>query len=148
MIELIWHTLIIVTMIKECMVYKKNIFSTAIFFFVQPAEIELENKFYICDSESRDIALGILYGYKALLQVLALILSFSIGKVKIKGLNDAKYITVAVYVTSIVTAVIFVSLYSLKTYLNLYASLFSFGFFVGTTVILALVFLPKVRVKI
>ena len=88
--------------------------------------------------------MGVLYGYKAVLQVIALVFSFSIGKVKIKGLNDAKFITVAVYVTSIVTAVIFVSLYSLKTYLNLYATLFSFGFFVGTTVILVLVFLPKV----
>ena len=82
------------------------------------------------------------------MQVIALVFSFSIGKVKIKGLNDAKFITVAVYVTSIVTAVIFVSLYSLKTYLNLYATLFSFGFFVGTTFILALVFLPKVHALI
>ena len=78
------------------------------------------------------------------MQVMALVFSFSIGKVKGKGLNDAKYIIVAVYVTSIVTAVIFVSLYSLKTYQNLYAVLFSFGFFIGTSVILALVFLPKV----
>jgi hypothetical protein len=64
--------------------------------------------------------------------------------VKIKGLNDAKHITIAVYVTSIVTAVIIVSLYSLKTYLNTYAILFSTGFLVGTTVILVLVFVPKV----
>ena len=102
------------------------------------------NKFYICDSKSRDIALGILYGYKAVLQVIALIFSFSIGKIKTEGLNDAKYIIVAVYVTSVVTAVTFVSIYSLKTYLNLYATLFSFGIFVGTTVILVLVYLPKV----
>ena len=106
----------------------------------------LQNKFYICDSKSRDIALGVLYGYKALMQVIALVFSFSIGKVKIKGLNDAKHIAIAVYVTSIVTAVIFVCLYSLKAYLNLYATLFSFGFFVGTTVILVLVFLPKVNI--
>ena len=78
-----------------------------------------------------------LYGYKAVLQVIALIFSFSIGKIKTQGLNDAKYIivTVAVYVTSVVTAVTFVSVYSLKTYLNLYATLSSFGLFVGTTVI-------------
>ena len=112
---------------------------------LQPTEIVLQHEFYSCDSKNRDIALGVLYGYKAILQVSALIFSFSIGKVKIKGLNDAKYIIIAVYVTSIVTAVIFVSLYSLKAYLNLYATLFSFGFFFGTTVILALVFLPKVR---
>ena len=112
--------------------------------FHQPTGIEIQNKFYICDSKSRDIALGVLYGYKAFLQVIALILSFSIAKVKIKGLNDAKHITIAVYVTSIVTAVIFVSLYSLKTYLNTYAVLFSTGFLVGTIVILVLVFVPKV----
>ena len=85
-----------------------------------------------------------LYGYKALLQVAALVFSFSIRKVKVKGVNDAKYVAAAVYVTSIVTAVIFVSLYSLKTFVNLYAALFSLGFFIGTSVILVLVFIPKV----
>ena len=85
-----------------------------------------------------------LYGYKALLQVAALVFSFSIRKVKVKGVNDAKYVAAAVYVTSIVTAVIFVSLYSLKAFVNLYAALFSLGFFIGTSVILVLVFIPKV----
>ena len=94
---------------------------------------------------SRNITLGIVYGYKSVLQIVALVFSFSIGRVRLKGLNDAKYIAAAVYVTSIVTAVIIVSLYSLKTFLNLYAALFSFGFLSGTTVILALVFIPKVH---
>ena len=66
---------------------------------------------------------------------------------RVKGLNDAKYIAAAVYVTSIVTAVIIVSLYSLKTFLNLYAALFGLGFFIGTTVILVLVFVPKVTLQ-
>ena len=100
--------------------------------------------FYICDSKNRSIALGILYGYKAALQVIALVFSFSIRKVRVKGLNDAKYIAAAVYVTSIVTTVIIVSLYTLKTFLNLYAVLFASGFFIGTTFILVLVFVPKV----
>jgi gamma-aminobutyric acid type B receptor len=102
--------------------------------------------FYFCDSTSRDICLGILYGYKALLQVIALVISFSIRKIKIKGLNDAKSIALAVYVTSTVTAVIIVSFYSLKEYLNLYATLFCFGFLVGTTAILCLIFIPKVGI--
>ena len=110
----------------------------------QPTGTIFEYFIYVCDSNSRDIALGILYGYKALLQIIALVFSVSIRKVKVKGLNDAKYIAAAVYVTSIVTAVIFVSLYSLKTYINLYAALFAFGFFIGTTFILILVFVPKV----
>ena len=103
-----------------------------------------EYYFFFCDSTSRDICLGLLYGYKALLQVIALAFSFSIRKVKIKGLNDAKSIAVAVYVTSIVAAVIIVSFYSLKEYLNIYATLFCLGIFIGTTTILCLIFIPKV----
>ena len=109
--------------------------------------IVFEHFIYVCDSKNRDIALGILYGYKAALQTVAFIFSFSIRKVRVKGLNDAKYIAAAVYVTSIVTAIIIVSLYSLKTFLNLYAALFGLGFFIGTTMILVLVFVPKVTLQ-
>ena len=111
---------------------------------LQERAIVYEYFFFFCDSQSRDICLGIIYGYKAVLQIIALIFSFSIRKVKVKGLNDAKSIAAAVYVTSIVTAVIIVSFYSLKEYLNLYATLFCVGFFIGTTTILCLIFIPKV----
>lgn len=99
---------------------------------------------YFCDSTTRDICLGIILSYKAVLQIVALVLSFSIRKVKVKGLNDAKSIAAAVYVTSIVIAVILVSFYSLKGYLNAYAALFSLGLLIGTTAILCLIFIPKV----
>ena len=100
--------------------------------------------FYVCDTLSHGITLGILFGYKAVLQVIAFILTFSIQKVKLKGLNDAKYIAVAVYITNFVTAVIIVSFYSLKEFQNLFAALFSVGILCGTTAILALIFIPKV----
>ena len=64
---------------------------------------------HICDSTARDIYLGILYGYKMVLQIIALVLAFATRKVKVKGLDDAKYIAAAIYVTSIVLAVIIVS---------------------------------------
>ena len=54
---------------------------------------------------NRDITLGILLGYKTILQIVAFVLTFSIQKVKLKGLNDAKYIAVAVYITNFVTAI-------------------------------------------
>ena len=101
----------------------------------------------MCDSRARDIALGILYGYKALLQVITLILAFFIRKVKVKVVNDSPYITFAIYVTSIVTAVIIVSTYSLKYFVNSYAVVFGLGLLVGTTVILLLVFVPIVSVS-
>ena len=62
-----------------------------------------------------------------------------------KGLNDTKYILAATYVCSIVLAVIIVGTYSLKDQVNVFGAVFSMGFFIGTTVILGLVFGPKVR---
>ena len=99
----------------------------------------------ICKSKSRDIFLGILYGYKAALQVIALILAFTTRKVKVKGLNDALYIAVAIYITSLLWAVLIVSTYSLVEYLNIFTAVFCLGLFVGTTAIMALVFIPKVN---
>ena len=100
----------------------------------------------MCDSTARDVFLGVLYGYKMLLQIIALVLAFSIRKVKVKGLDDAKYIGATIYVTSIVLAVIIVATYSLRDIINGFAALFSTGFIIGTTVILVLVFLPLVYV--
>ncbi len=79
-----------------------------------------------------------------LLQIVSLLFAFSIRKVKVKGLNDSKYIGAAIYVTSIVLAVIIVATYSLKDVINGFAALFCTGFLVGTTVILILVFVPLV----
>ena len=78
------------------------------------------------------------------LQVIALVLAFSIRKVKVKGLDDAKSVGASIYVTSIVLAVIIVGTYSLKDIINAFASLVCAGFFIGTTVILILVFVPLV----
>ncbi len=100
----------------------------------------------VCDSRSRLITLGFLYGYKALLQIVALVFAMSIRKVRIKGLNDAKYIIAAIYVTSIVTTLIFVSTYTLMKLPNVFAVVLSVCLFVGTTVIIGLVFIPPVSV--
>ena len=100
--------------------------------------------FYNCYSKNRNIFLGILYGYKAALQIVAVVLSFGIRKVKVKGLDDSKYIAAAVYVTSNVLAVVIVWTYTLNGYVNLFPALVSIGFFIGTTFILLLVFIPKV----
>ena len=114
-------------------------------FIVQELGVVTRYYAFICDSKAQDIAIGILYGYKALLQIVAIVFAFSIRKVKIKGLDDSKYIAAAVYVTSIVTAVIIVAYYSLMDFVNGYTTLNSAGLFVGTTFILVLVFIPVVR---
>ena len=103
---------------------------------------------YICDMEGQAILFGILYGYKALLQVTALILAFRTRKVKVKGLDDSKYIGASIYVTSIVLAVVIISTYTLRDYVNTFPALVGMGLLLGTTMILALVFVPRVSAYI
>lgn len=79
-----------------------------------------------------------------ILQIVALLFAFSIRKVKVKGLDDAKYIGASIYVTSIVLAVTIVATYTLKDSVNGIAVLTCTGYMVGTSVILALVFVPLV----
>ena len=65
-----------------------------------------------------------------------------------KGLDDAKYIGAAIYVTSFVLAVTIVATYSLEVSINGIAALTCTGFMVGTSVILILVFVPLVSITI
>ena len=89
--------------------------------------------------------MGVLYGYKGILQVIALVFALKTRKVMVKGLNDSKYIVAATYVASIVLMVAIITSYSLRDFVNVFATLFCTGFLIGTTVILGLVFVPKVR---
>ena len=65
-----------------------------------------------------------------------------------KGLDDSKYIAAAIYVTSIVLAVIIVSTYTLHDYVNVYPALIGMGLLVGTTMILILVFVTRVSASL
>ena len=78
------------------------------------------------------------------MQVIALAFSFSVGRVKLKGLNDAKFVAICIYITNFLLAVNIVAFFALNQYLNLYCFLFPFGIFCGTTAVLALVFVPNV----
>ena len=86
-----------------------------------------------------------MYGYKVVLQVIGLLFAFSTRNVKVKGLDDSKYIAAATYVTSIVLATTVIFTFFLANFINAFAVLFSTGIFICTTVILGLVFVPKVR---
>ena len=72
-------------------------------------------------------------------------MAFRTRKVKVKGLDDSKYIAVSVYITSVVLAVTTISTYTLIDYVNVYPSVVGIGILVGTTMILGLVFVPRVR---
>ena len=90
------------------------------------------------------VAISILYLYKFVLYVCVLCFAFRLCKVKIKGLNDAKYITGFVYTTSILIAITSISTLTLSKYINAYGAVYNFGFWLGTSATLELLFIPKV----
>ena len=81
-----------------------------------------------------------------MLQICALYLAFQTRKVKIKGLNDAKFITVMVYVVTLVLIVTLVSTFALTNYVNIYAVVYCVGLTISGSLILGLTFIPKVDI--
>ena len=136
------YVLILHNVTESWQYYYNNVY-TFIFLFQPTAEIH-KYFLFVCKSEGQVALYAVLFGYKGLLQVIALILAFRTRKVKVKGLDDSKYIAAAIYVTSIVLAVIIVSTYTLRDYVNVYPAVVGMGFLLGTTTILALVFVPRV----
>ena len=102
---------------------------------------------YIFDSTVRTVFIAILYGYKGLLQLIALLLAFRTRSVRVKGLDDPKYIVSTVYITSIGIVVIAMATFALREYLNVYTAIVCIALFFSTAVILGLVFIPKVNTK-
>ena len=109
-------------------------------------EVEYRYFVYTCNSTARDITLGVLYGYKALLHAATVIMALKTRKVKVKGLNDYREIVLATYVSSFVLVIILVFTYTVADQINLFTVLTSFSLFVGATAIMVLVFEPKVVV--
>ena len=100
---------------------------------------------YTCNSTARDYTQGALYGYKVVLQLATVLMAIKSRKVKIQGVNDCREIILATYISSFVLMIIFIFNIFVADRLNLYTVFTSFGLFVGTTAIMVLVFVPKVK---
>ena len=92
------------------------------------------------------IFLGLLFTYKMVLQLIAL-LALCTNDIKVKGLDDAKYVITTVYLTTINIVLVIMTFYLLKGYLNIYTSMITLLVFISTTTILGLVFIPKVIIN-
>ena len=125
-----------------------RIIINCIFSLLKIFEINYRYWIFVCNSTSEKITVGVLYGYKVLLQIVALVLAISIRKIKVKGLNNAAYIISAVYVTSIGSVVLLLTFYVVIDLVNTYIALASFTLFIITTAILLLVFIPPVSTLI
>ena len=80
----------------------------------------------------------------AILQICALYFAFQTRKVKVKGLNDAKYIAMIVYIVGILVLMNLVITFTLSTYVTVYATIYSTGLWLSSTAVLGLSFIPKV----
>ena len=98
---------------------------------------------YVCDSRVQHIVVGIYYGFKAILQIIALILAFLTRKVKVRGLDDAKYIAAVIYIISLILVVIAICEFTVPG-INAFAVVFSTGILLAPTCVLGLLFVPTV----
>ena len=85
-----------------------------------------------------------LTSFEVLLQIMALIFALCTKNVKVKGLDDSRYVIVSVYITSIIFIVQFTTFVTLFTSLTALTAVSATGYFIATTAILLLIYIPKV----
>ncbi len=102
----------------------------------------------VCDSERSIFWIAVLFLTKFFVQAAAVFFAFKTRKVKIKVLNDAKIISIIIYVSTALLTIMFISAIALGNYLNADAGVFGTGLVVVTVVVLILLFIPKVNIKL
>ena len=102
--------------------------------------------FYTCNRvpNSRLVTVISLHAIVTILLGCALFMAFKTRKVKVKNLNDAKYITAIVYISSLVNIINLVVTFSLGNRVNSSPAVLSGLNMATITSVLLLVFLPKV----
>ena len=116
--------------------------------FLQDLGIRVNHLIYLCHEPAntpQSAWLGVIYAYLALLQVIGIVLAIQTRKVKIKLLNDSKYIAVQIYSSSIALFLLVLFTFTLESFPNIGEGIVSGGLLVGSTIFLGLVFVPKVR---
>ena len=84
----------------------------------------------------------------ALLRISALFFAFQTRKVKVKGLNDAKYIAPTVYVVGIIVFILLLTTFTLPKYVTVYATVYGTCLWISATAVLGILFIPKVKIFI
>ena len=97
-----------------------------------------------CHSATELYWLPVVFGYKFLLQAIGVFLAIRIRKVKIKGLNDSREVSIILYITSAILVAVVLVTFIFGDYINVDGGVYGLGISTATTVVLALLFLPKV----
>ena len=116
-------------------------------YLTQDAGVYTHYVFYTCSrvSFARNLFCGIIIGVLGLFLTCALFMAFKTRKVKIKGLNDAKYITAIVYFSTLNEVLVVIVIATLRSHVNLFPVALTGIFMIVATFALVAVFLPKVR---
>ena len=78
------------------------------------------------------------------LQIIGIVFAIQTRKVKVKVLNDAKWVAAIIYSSSLCVIVIILSKFTLTGFLNFGTSLMNIAVILATSLILTLAFVPKV----
>ena len=107
--------------------------------------MRIEFRVWQCSADNNtSIVIGIIFCYLILLQVAAIVLAIQTRRVKIKVLNDSKYIIALIYISSITVLAIAVVQFVLGAVININELIVSGVYFIATTSFLSLTFVPKV----
>ena len=98
----------------------------------------------VCQGPRDLIWIVILYLYLLLTQLVAVFLAIKTRKVEIKILNDAKYIVIIIYLTSVILFIMIICAVLLSNFLNADGAVFGGLIYIFITTVLSILFIPKV----
>ena len=110
----------------------------------QEDKILVEHFNLVCEGKRDTIWIAVILFYLVATQLVAVYLAFRTRKVKIKALNDAKYLALIIYTSTVIITVMIIGVVALGSFLNADAAVFSACILVFTTLVLGLLFVPKV----
>ena len=99
----------------------------------------------VCYTDRSAIWVSILLAYKGVLLIVGAILAFETRKVKIPELNESVYVAISIYTFFLISACLTLIGFLLVDMINVRYALIGIFTNIGTTVILCIVFVPKVN---
>lgn len=100
----------------------------------------------ICTSKGSLTWLPVLFAYKGLVLLTGLFLAFETRKVKIKSLNESRFVAMSVYGTVVVSVTLTPIGFFLQNFPNVQYGIIGIMILLSTTLILGLVFVTKVTI--
>ena len=117
------------------------------FFLQETTKIAIKFTSLVCSGPYSIIWIIVCYGCVVITQVVGVVLAFRTRNVTIKALNDSKYLTIIIYISSVIIVAMVASAVLIEDRINADAAVFGGLFIIFSTVVLGLTFIPKVNSK-